>query len=115
MSAPRQPAVPTRMTSGKLHAALSGERSGGQQQRRGGNGQATLLDQHPAKEQGIAVLHHELERLSHAIARENYPESLDALAPQEGSAWAKYIVDAGADAGESLEQIQAGTESSLCR
>jgi hypothetical protein len=32
-----------------------------------------LFDQHPEKEQGIAVLHHELERLSHKKGRGELP------------------------------------------
>ena len=82
----------TSSTSGKLMRPCASQRARGQQQRRGRNRQATLLDQHPAKEQGVAVLHHELERLSHRAGKEGeLPELQDACAPQEGSAWAKYI------------------------
>src|SRR5208283_290574 len=49
----------------EMHPALCCERSSGQQQRRGWNGQTALLDQHPEEQQGIAVTNHELERFSH--------------------------------------------------
>ena len=51
----------------QMHAALSGEGASGQQERDRGNGQTTLLDQHPDKEQGIPVMHYEFERFFHEI------------------------------------------------
>ncbi len=95
MSALRHAAAAVSSTRGRLMRPLSGKSSGGEQQRRGRNRQATLLDQNPAKEQEIAVLHHELERLGHAIVGKNYPELLDAMLPQEGSAFAQYIAVTG--------------------
>ena len=88
----------------QVHAALSGESSGGEQQRRRRNGQATLLQQYPAEEQGIAVVNHELERVAHSLQRDNGTVSVDALAARKFRL-GQYIVDAGAAADEWLEQI----------
>src|ERR1019366_492362 len=54
-----------------MHAALSGQGSGSQQERRCWNRQSSLLDQDPHEEQGITVTNYEFERLSHGIQGSN--------------------------------------------